>query len=158
MAGETSTPQAEQAGAVVEEAIASAETNAAVAIETAAAQVDAANETAVAIARAAEQSEIGRDVATLREDMVRWQNDQTSQLLALQEENQMIQSGLTEALNRIADGLTPRQPVITEVPVSTQTAPPPEELPPIAPASADAPQAAPTSPPAAPRKPLRRAI
>lgn len=158
MAGETSTSQAEQAGEIVEATIADAQTNAAVAIETAAAQVDAANETAIAIARAAEQSEHGRNLAALREEMVRWQGDQQSQILQLQEENQMIQSGLTEALNRIADGLTPRQPVITEVPVSTQTAPPPEELPPIAPASADAPQAAPTSPPAAPRKPLRRAI
>lgn len=157
MAGETVSPQAEQAGTVVETAIANAETNAAVAIETAAAQVDAAQAVAADISRAAMETDLGRQISDLNGRFEQWRNEQNQQVTELREDQEVIQSGLTQALDRIATALTPPQVVIAEPSVSTQTPPPPVE-PPALPASADGPPVAPISPAPPPPKPRRRAI
>lgn len=98
-----------EAGAVVENVTAAA----AEAVAGAAIQVEAAQEAAKAIAAAAVHTELGRTVADVQEELDEWESAIESQILALNQLVQTLQSQVTEMARELAE-LKPKAVLIQQ--------------------------------------------
>lgn len=163
MANETQaqapSPQAEAVGEHVTQEIAAAQSETAAVIDGAAAQVDAANNTAQDIARAAMQTDLGRQFESLRSEVATWQDQFQARVQEVQEDNMAIQDGLTAALARLTEALTPQPapPPPPPPPTPSASTPTPQPLRPATPHQSEGAGAHPDQP-ASPPKPKRRAI
>src|SRR5882672_7240469 len=123
MADKATSQHAEAVGEIVQAEITAAETQTSAVVEVAQQQVEEAQKLAADISRAAIETQLGQNIETLTTEMRTWQNQHEARLAEMEEDNRMIQDGLTKALELLAQAVTPQQSVLIQTPQPEVPAP-----------------------------------